>query len=379
MATVKPLGDRSISEDDGNRKIHKFDPKKCQEESCVSRQSEQKPESIYESLLRAKLTALQLNFNNLKIPSACLDDFEILGFLGEGGYGQVWQVKHKREMELYALKVQSKEKIMSNRNQLRRLINEKNIHSVLDHVFIVKLYYSFKDNACVYLALEYIPCGNLFQAKLHSGGFTEDKTRFFVSQVILALEYLHRSSIIYRDLKPENLLIDIKGFLKVADFGFAKRVTGLTYTFCGTDEYMAPEVLTKRGYEKGPDWWSVGILTYELLYKYSPFFSDTPERLYYRIKNDRVTFPAYIRVSGSARDIILRLLEKDTSDRLGLLIGGVDDVKRHEWFRSTDWLSLYVQKCSVPYKPKQFPAVYADMEKWPRSKELLYEKDFEKF
>lgn len=380
MASIKHLKEKSKSEDECSHRMHVVClSSKTLEETVQVRQSERRPDSIYESILRMKVNILQHCLDEPKVPGAHLDDFEILGFLGEGGYGQVWQVQHKMSMDLFALKVQSKEKIMKNRRQIRRLLNEKNIQGVLDHTFIVKLYYSFKDNACVYFGLEYVSCGNLFQAKIRHGQFCEDKTRFFVAQVVLALEYLHRSNLIYRDLKPENLLMDKKGFLKVADFGFAKRVTGLTYTFCGTDEYMAPEVLTKRGYDRSPDWWAVGILTYELMLKYSPFYSDVPERLYYRIKNDRVSFPVGVTLSLPVQDFMLRLLEKDTSERLGVLFGGTDDVKHHDWFRGINWLALYQQRCEVPHTPEPYEARYADMSKWPRAKKVMYEKEFEKF
>lgn len=167
--------------------------------------------------------------------------------------------------------------------------------------------------------------------------------------IVLVFEYLHDKRIIYRDLKPENLLFDADGYLKVVDFGFAKRVDERTWTVCGTPEYMAPEIILNKGHDKAVDWWTLGILVYEMLVGYPPFEGPDPMALYKTIVKGEVPYPK--RLGQLCVDVIRGLLTSDQTERLGNLKGGADDVKKHSFFKKISWPSLLLKKIEAPYKP----------------------------
>lgn len=174
--------------------------------------------------------------------------------------------------------------------------------------------------------------------------------KFYAAEVTLALEYLHSRNIIYRDLKPENLLLDRHGHLKITDFGFAKRVPDKTWTLCGTPDYLAPEVVSNKGYNKSVDWWSLGILVYEMLCGYTPFWdSGSPMKIYENILRGKVKYPSYL--DNQARDLLEKLITADLSKRLGNLYGGSEDVKRHPWFAEVTWERLAKKDIDAPYSP----------------------------
>jgi serine/threonine protein kinase len=199
------------------------------------------------------------------------------------------------------------------------------------------------------MVLEYIVGGEFFTHLRKAGRFDHQASKFYATQIILVFEYMHTSDFIYRDLKPENLLLDKLGFLKITDFGFAKRVAFKTYTLCGTPEYIAPEVLLNKGHGKGVDWWTLGILLYEMMAGQPPFVDDDPMGIYQQILAGKVTFPRHF--DRNAKSLIKKLLVADLTKRYGCLKGGADDIKKHKWFQGFDWEALLARQLTAPIIP----------------------------
>merc|ERR1711937_507945 len=189
--------------------------------------------------------------------------------------------------------------------QVEHMLSEKAILEILDHPFIVQLGGSFHDRKFLYMLLEYVVGGEFFTHLRKAGRFDNSTAKFYAAQVAMIFDYLHRQNIIYRDLKPENLLLDNQGYIKITDFGFAKRVAFKTYTLCGTPEYIAPEVLLNKGHGKGVDWWTLGILVYEMLAGQPPFVDDDPMGIYQQILAGKISFPRFF--DRSAKSLIKKL------------------------------------------------------------------------
>lgn len=196
------------------------------------------------------------------------------------------------------------------------------------------------------MIMEYVIGGEIFSHLRRAGKFPNDVTRFYTAQIILALEYLHSKDVVYRDLKPENLLLDVKGNIKITDFGFAKIVHDRTYTLCGTPEYLSPEIIQCKGHNKSTDWWALGILVFEMLVGFPPFFDESPFRIYEKILAG--VFESPRSLDPNAKDLIRRFLIADRSKRLGGGKEDAHDVKLHKWFRGVDWSALLHKEICAP-------------------------------
>lgn len=277
-----------------------------------------------------------------------LANFEILQTLGTGSFGRVRLAKDKRSQEFVALKILKKADILKLK-QVDHVISEFNILRTLSHPFLVNLIGYTQDERYLYLALDFVPGGELFTYLRNVGRLESQHARLYAAMVTSMFEYLHSSNIVYRDLKPENLLITAEGYLKLTDFGFAKVIEGRTYTLCGTPEYLAPEILLNKGHGKPVDWWTLGILIYEMLAGIDPFTDDDPMAIYQKILKGKVRFPR--NFDKSAKSLVKHLLVADLSKRFGNLRGAANDIKTHRWFTGLDWSSMLNCQLTMPYRP----------------------------
>ncbi|RSM09271.1 cAMP-dependent protein kinase type 1 [Fusarium ambrosium] len=278
-----------------------------------------------------------------------LGDFDILRTLGTGSFGRVHLVQSKHNQRFYAVKVLKKAQVVKMK-QVEHTNDERRMLADVKHPFLITLWGTFQDTKNLYMVMDFVEGGELFSLLRKSGRFPNPVAKFYAAEVTLALEYLHSKNVIYRDLKPENLLLDRHGHLKITDFGFAKRVPDKTWTLCGTPDYLAPEVVSNKGYNKSVDWWSLGILIYEMLCGYTPFWdSGSPMKIYENILKGKVKYPAY--VNADAQNLLERLITADLTKRLGNLYGGPGDVKNHPWFAEVTWDRLARKDIDAPYTP----------------------------
>jgi len=215
---------------------------------------------------------------------------------------------------------------------------------------LVNLRSTFKDEYRVYFLLEACLGGELFTILRKMRSFDEATARFYSSCVVEAFDYMHQMDIIYRDLKPENLVLTNNGYLKVTDFGFAKIVPNKTFTLCGTPDYLAPEIVTGQGHGKGVDWWTLGILIYEMLASFPPFFDDEPMMTYRKIIQGKFKFPRYL--SAQSKDLISKFLKPKATKRIGIIKGGADLIRQHPWYEGFNWDQLQNQTMNPPIKNK---------------------------
>ncbi|KAF6203917.1 hypothetical protein GE061_002255 [Apolygus lucorum] len=282
-------------------------------------------------------------------------DFELRKVLGKGGYGKVFQVRKttgKDSGTIFAMKVLKKASIVRNQKDTAHTKAERNILEAVKHPFIVDLMYAFQTGGKLYLILEYLSGGELFMHLEREGIFLEDTACFYLSEIILALEHLHRQGIIYRDLKPENILLDAHGHVKLTDFGLCKEHIEegiMTHTFCGTIEYMAPEILTRSGHGKAVDWWSLGALMYDMLTGAPPFTAENRKRTIEKILRGKLILPPYL--TPDARDLIRKLLKRQVLQRLGSAPGDGDAIRNHMFFKHINWRDVVSRKLDPPFKP----------------------------
>ncbi|KAF9319872.1 camp-dependent protein kinase catalytic subunit [Podila horticola] len=279
-----------------------------------------------------------------------LSDFTINRTIGTGSCGRVHLVQSVYNSRFYALKVLKKKQIVQS-NQVEHVNEEKRILEQIRHPFLVKTWGTFQDRSNLYIVMDYVVGGELFSVLRRMQRFSNSVAKFYACQVLLALEYLHGNDIIYRDLKPENILIDAQGNIKITDFGFAKHLADneTAWTFCGTPDYLAPEVITSKGYGKAADWWSFGIFIFEMLAGYPPFYDDDLFKMCQKIVDGEMRYPKYF--DSLAKDLLKRLLVSDLTKRYGNLRDGCHDIRNHAWFEGVDWSMVLRREIAAPFVP----------------------------
>lgn len=277
-----------------------------------------------------------------------LSDFHIMRTLGTGSFGRVHLVRSVHNGRYYAIKVLKKQQVVKMK-QVEHTNDERKMLKLVEHPFIIRMWGTFQDSKNLYMVMDYIEGGELFTLLRKSQRFPNPVAKFYAAEVVLALEYLHAHDIIYRDLKPENVLLDRNGHIKITDFGFAKEVSSVTWTLCGTPDYIAPEVITSKPYNKSVDWWSLGVLIFEMLSGYTPFYDTTPMKTYEKILSGKVHSPSFFQ--PDVVDLLSRLITADLSSRLGNLVNGPADIRDHPWFSEVVWTKLLAKDIETPYEP----------------------------
>ncbi|EAS03904.3 Serine/Threonine kinase domain protein (macronuclear) [Tetrahymena thermophila SB210] len=281
-----------------------------------------------------------------------LSSFRIIRVIGSGAFGKVYLVNKKGTEEVYAMKVYDKMTLYE-KNVILSTIGERNILKNMNSNFIVKLHYAFQAAQNLYLMMDFMVGGELYYHLKKAKKFDEERTKFYIAQVILAIECLHQNNIMYRDLKLENILLGQDGYIKLTDFGLSKegiKDKDLTNTLCGTAEYMAPEQIMNEGHNKMADFWQIGVLTYEMLYGTTPFFNEfrpNKDEIFNDIIQGKYTFPQYFK--DDAKNFIRGLLQKDVKKRLGY--NGFHELKKHAFFADFDWDKLERQEIEPQFKP----------------------------
>ena len=305
-----------------------------------------------------KETKTKINFNS----------FEILELIGSGSFGKVYKVKQKNTNNIYAMKVLNKAYLIK-KKLLRYAITECNVLKQSNCPFILKLHYSFQTPENLYMILDYCPIGDLsYQIQIYL--FEEDEAKFYISELILAIEYLHKRDIIYRDLKPENILIDKEGHFKLADFGLAKEnvINDIpNKTFCGSPQYLSPEMLSKEGTTKSSDIYGIGAILYEMVTQSPPFFNQDTDLMYKNISENNLMFPEFI--SDELKDLLKKMMEKDPKKRIG-----INDIKKHNFFADLDWDLILNKKIQPPVEMVDIREEY-DLKEKVNFKDEDYNKD----
>jgi len=340
-----------------SQRIAKLHPSFCRDDTIP-------PYDIEKAKLNFKNRSAYLTSRSspqITITNGKVDKYEIIKTLGTGSFGRVMLVRVNADecqdpvekynvsngFKYFSMKLMKKERLRSMR-QLEHVNNEKRIMGSLDFPFVVRFYDAYKDNCFVFLRMEYMGGGEMFTHLRKNRRFNENMAKFFASQVVLAFEYFHHLNILYRDLKPENLMLGNDGYLKITDMGFAKEVSDRTWTMCGTPEYLAPEIILNKGYNSTVDWWALGVLIYEMCAGFPPFYDVNTMKIYEKILQGKIKFLPYF--SYPLKDIIKSFLEVDVTYRLGNMKNGIKQIKDHEWFlEGLNWHNIYHKKVNPNY------------------------------
>jgi len=285
------------------------------------------------------------------MPKVSLEDFDLLKVLGKGGFGKVMLVRKKGTTDIYAMKVLKKEAVIR-RNQVAHTKTETHILKQIRHPFLTRMYFAFQSEGKLYMVLNYLPGGELFYRLKREGRFSVERVRLYTAEIALGLGHLHSLDMIYRDLKPENILLDEVGHICLTDFGLSKEsvsTPNAARTFCGTPEYLAPEILQGVGHGKAVDWWSLGTLVFEMLTGLPPFYSRNINHMYEKILKAELRCPSYL--PPDVKNMIEHLLIRDPLRRLGSGPGDVKELETHQFFQTMDFQKVYQKSLTPIYKP----------------------------
>ena len=278
-------------------------------------------------------------------------DFEKLKVLGKGSFGEVLLVKLKANGKYYAMKILIKKQVKL-RHQEVHTKAERDLMVKINCPFIVNIKFAFQDNLKLYIITEFMQGGEMFFHLHKEKRFSNEKTRFYIIELVLAIEFLHNNKMLYRDLKPENIMVDATGHIKLTDFGLSKKVKRQkekAFTICGTPQYLAPEILSDEGYDNSVDWWSLGCVMYEMLVGKAPFRIPKGSYLSADLYRKKVTIPEF--VTPEAKDLISQLLVPNPKKRLGYGLDGAKNIKEHAYFQGINWEDAWNRQLTPPFIP----------------------------
>lgn len=304
--------------------------------------------------VECEVTDILRRYSHVGGKAVSIKDFDLLKVLGKGSFGKVMLVRFKGSRELHAMKTLRKEALIR-RSQLAHTSTERYILQHIHHPFLMKLSYAFQTKQKLYMVVDYMAGGELF-FWLKKGRFGESRAKLYAAEITCALEALHKHNIVYRDLKPENILLDADGHIRLTDFGLSKAnvtgygISGGAHTFCGTPEYLAPEILENRGHGKGIDWWSLGTLLYEMICGLPPFYDQNVQKMYKKILTASL-LPSHKALSEDAKSLVAGLLERKVAHRLGCGATGALEIKQHPFFAGLDWQKVTERR----YQPEFVP------------------------
>ncbi|KAG1664163.1 hypothetical protein FOA52_012244 [Chlamydomonas sp. UWO 241] len=291
-----------------------------------------------------------------KAGAVSLKDFELMRLVGQGAFGKVFQVRHKKSKDVFAMKVMRKDTIHK-QEHAGYIKSERDVLTAVTHPYIVALRFSFQTPSKLYLVLDFCNGGHLFYNLYCEGLFSEAVSRLYTAEIVSAISYLHSKNIMHRDLKPENVLLDAEGHIRLTDFGLAKEYSNeeggavdRTNSFIGTMEYMAPEIIEGNGHDMRVDWWSTGVLLYEMLTGMPPFRNISRSALQREITTGKIKYPKFL--SSPALSLLKGLFTRDPAKRLGCGPNGPDEIKRHPFFKAVNWAKLERREIPSSFKPK---------------------------
>ena len=300
-------------------------------------------------ITETSLETLNIKENDNQNPNATLEDFSQLKVLGRGSFGKVVLVRLEKSKKLYAMKILKKELVIK-RKQVNHTMTERSLLEKLNHTFIVKLFYAFQDKTKLYFITEFMQGGELFFHLRRNSQYKEKSVKFYMSEILLAIDYMHKNNFIYRDLKPENILIDKFGHIKLTDFGLSKLLDEeeqKTYTLCGTPEYLAPEIIFEKGYDKTCDWFSFGVVMFEMLCGFHPF-KQKKGKFNPQIYKMKIKIPE--NIGKNAKDLIEKLLNSNPRERIGY--NSSEEIMKHDFFKDIDFDKVLQREYKPPFIPK---------------------------